>query len=81
MKYIIATLIFLVIAAAIIGCRCIYNAVELRRLKRSGYRKIATKRHNRGSVDADFLRCLAELTLLLLMLAAVFGWLAHGTPH
>jgi len=75
MKYLVAAAIFLFIAALIIGVRCIYNAMELRSLKRNGYHKIAAKRYNRGEVDTGFLRCIAELGILILLLIALFGWM------
>lgn len=78
MKYLVAVLICLAIAATIYGLRCLYNAAELRRLKRNGYHKISAKRYNRGEVDSTFLRMLAELGILILLLAAVFGWLGYS---
>jgi len=75
MKYLIAAAIFLALAGIVIGGRCIYNHLELRRLKRSGYHKIAAKRYNRGEVDSGFMRGIAELGILILLLIAVFGWM------
>lgn len=75
MKYLIAVSIFLAIAALIIGGRCIYNAMELRRLKRNGYHKIAARRYHRGHADEGFLRGIAELGILILLLIALFGWM------
>lgn len=75
MKYLIAVAIFLAIAGIVIGARCIYNAMELRRLKRSGYHKIAARRYNRGHADEGFVRGIAELGILILLLIALFGWM------
>lgn len=75
MKYLVATAIFLAIAGIIIGVRCIYNAMELRRLKRSGYHKLVSKRYNRGHADEGFVRVIAELGILILLLIALFGWM------
>lgn len=75
MKYLIAVAIFLAIAGIVIGARCIYNAMELRRLKRSGYHKIAARRYNRGEADCTFLRVLVEIGVLTLLLIALFGWM------
>lgn len=66
------------IALVIIGARCIYNAIELRRLKRSGYHKIAAKRYTRGSAHPEFMRGLAEILLLILLLVALLGWMGAG---
>jgi hypothetical protein len=75
MKYLVAAAIFLAIAGIIIGVRCIYNAMELRRLKRSGYHKIAARRYRRGEADCTFLRVLVEIGVLTLLLIALFGWM------
>jgi hypothetical protein len=66
----------LAVALLMLGLRAYRNEQEIRRLRRNGHRRLAFRRCcQRGWVDANFLRCLAELTLLLLLLAAVFGWL------
>jgi hypothetical protein len=68
-------------ALLIMGGRAYRNHLEIRRLERNGCRKLAFRRAGRGCVDVDFLRCMAELTLLLLLLASVFGWLGHQAPR
>jgi len=63
------------IAAITLGARILYDRHELRRLKRSGYRKITAKRYNRGEVDQGFMHGIAELGFLILLLLVVFGWM------
>lgn len=76
MKALIAAAIFLGLALLICGVRAVLNHLELRRLKRNGYRKLVFRRMSeRGSVDADFLRGIAEGCLIILLLVALFGWL------
>lgn len=65
----------------VLGVRAYRNHLEIKRLQRNGYRKLAFRLSSRGCVDVDFLRCMAELTLLLLLLATVFGWLGHQSPR
>ncbi len=81
MNYLITSLILLAVVVVALTARVIINRRELKRLERNGYRKLASKYRARGSVNADCLRMLAECSLLILMLAAVFGWLAHASPR
>ncbi len=52
------------------------NHLEISRLRRNGHRRVACRHYRRGCVHPDFLRGLAELTLL----AAVLGWLGAADP-
>jgi len=83
MTYAISTAIILLASAIVaIGWRAWQNHLEITRLKRNGYRRVVFPRlSNRGHVDHGFLRGLAEFFVLLLMLGAVLGWLAHSTPQ
>lgn len=87
MTYAISTAIYtaiILLASALLalGWRAWQNHLEIIRLKRNGYRKLAFRRQSeRGSIDFDIIRGLAELLVLLLMLGAVLGWLAHSTPQ
>lgn len=79
-------ILFIIAPVALSFCcllaRVIYNRMEIRRLERNGYRKLSArfKASNRGAINFEILRGLAELLLLLLLLAAVLGWLSHSDP-
>jgi len=80
----LAAFILLILSACLsaFGWRALQNHREISRLRRNGYRRVAARRLvDRGSVDHDFLRGIVELLLLILLLAAVLGWLAHSDPH
>ena len=77
MTWIIGFIVLLAAALLALGARAYRNHQVIKRLERNGYRKMSFRLASRGCVDADFLRCMAELTLLLLLLAAVFGWMGH----
>ncbi len=83
MTYLAAFILaILLVALSVLGWRAFQNHLEISRLRRNGHRRVAARRlSDRGSVDHDFLRGIAELLLLLLLLAAVLGWLAHSDPQ
>jgi len=83
MTYAISTaLIILASAILALGWRAWQNHLEIERLRKNGWRKLTFRPpSNRGHVDHGFLRGLAEFFVLLLMLGAVLGWLAHSTPQ
>jgi hypothetical protein len=58
-----------------LGYNAIVNHREVQRLKRNGYRKLAARRYRRGFIESEIVQALAELTLLILLLIAVFGWM------
>ena len=76
------TLIIALLAAALLAFawRAWQNHLELRELRRNGHRRVAWRRYYRGGVHPEFLRALAELCLLVLLLAAVLGWLGAADP-
>ena len=82
MTYAIYTAIILLASAILaLGWRAWQNHIEIIRLKRNGYRKLAFRQQSeRGSIEHDFLRGLAELIVLLLLLASILGWLSHSDP-
>jgi len=64
-----------------LGWRAWQNHLEITRLRRNGHRRVACRRlSDRGAVHPDFLRGLAELLVLLLLLGAVLGWLGASEP-
>ena len=68
-------------ALLVLGWRTWLRHQDIERLRRNGWRRIAMRQARRGWVDPDFVRSLSELTLLVLMLVSVLGWLGAGTPH
>lgn len=83
MTYAISTAIILLASAILaLGWRAWQNHIEISRLKRNGHRKLAFRRQSeRGSAGLDFMRGIVELGVILLLLFAVMGWLAHSTPQ
>lgn len=77
MMYAVAITVIGLLAAALLGLgwRAYQNDQELRRLRRCGHRRLAFRRYRRGGVEPELLQALAELTLLVLLLVAVLGWL------
>lgn len=63
-----------------LGWRAWQNHRELSRLRRNGWRRVACRPYRRGCVHPDFLRLLAELLVLVLLLVSVLGWLGAGEP-
>ncbi|WP_395753787.1 hypothetical protein [Prosthecobacter sp.] len=64
-----------------LGLRAWRNHREIRRLQRNGSRRLAFRRNwQRGCADEDFLRAMAELCLIILLLASVVSWLALHSP-
>jgi hypothetical protein len=54
------------------------NYKDEQRRKLKWHRKIATRRMSeRGHITGDFLRGLAEVCILILLLASVLGWMFH----
>ena len=81
MMYATSFLIVLLGAALLaLGWRAYQNHLEITRLRRNGYRRMAIRHYRRGCVQPDFLRGLAELFLLVLLLATVLGWLGAADP-
>lgn len=76
------TIVLLSIGLFIYLARGAYNAHERRRLQRQGrHRKIpGPSPRNRGCTHPDFLRLLAELLLLILLLASLLTWLGYEPP-
>lgn len=83
MMYALSTTVIVLLAAALLalGWRAYQNHLEITRLRRNGHRRVALRRYRRGGVHPDFLRGLAELGLLVLLLLAVLGWLAADPPR
>ncbi len=78
-----ASLIIVLLGAGLLalGWHAYQNHLEISRLRRNGHRRVACRRlSHRGCVPPDLLRCLAELCLLVLLLAAVLGWLGAADP-
>lgn len=78
-----AAVFFIVLLAAgllALGWRAYQNHLEISRLRRNGYRRVAARRQLRGGVHPEFLRVLAELGLLVLLLATLLGWMGLETP-
>ncbi len=78
-----ATFLIVLLAAGLLalGWRTRQNHLELSRLRRNGHRRLAFRRYRRGAADPDFLRALAELTLLVLLLVALLGWMGLQAPR
>ena len=83
MIYCSATFLIVLLVAGLLalGWRAYQNHLEIARLRRSGFRRLAFRRYHRGGADPELLRCLAELTLLVLLLVALLGWLAAEAPR
>lgn len=81
MMYAVSSLIVLLAAGLLaLGWRAWQNHLELSRMRRNGWRRVAGRQYRRGAVHPDFLRGLAELALLVLLLASVLGWLGATAP-
>jgi hypothetical protein len=82
MMYAVSLIIVLLGAGLLaLGWQAYQNHLEISRLRRNGHRRVACRRlSERGGVHPDFLRALAELSLLVLLLAAVLGWLGAADP-
>ena len=82
MTHAVSILIGLLGAALLaLGWRAWQNHLEITRLRRNGHRRVACRRlSDRRAVHPDFLRGLAELLVLLLLLGAVLGWLGAAEP-
>ena len=82
MMYAVSITLILLLAAALLalGWRAYQNHQEIARLRRNGYRRLAMRRYRRGGADPELLQALAELTLLVLLLVAVLGWLGAAVP-
>lgn len=81
MTYAVSIMIVLLGAALLaLGWRAWQNHLEITRLRRNGHRRVACRQYRRGCVHPDFLRGLAELLVLLLLLGAVLGWLGAADP-
>ena len=83
MMYAVSLIIVLLGAGLLaLGWHAYQNHLEISRLRRNGHRGLACRRlSQRGGVHPEFLRTLAELCLLLLLLlAAVLGWLGAADP-
>ena len=75
------TITLIVLLAAVmlaLGWRTYQNHQEIMRLRRNGYRRVALRRYKRGGAEPELLQALAELTLLVLLLVAVLGWMGVG---
>lgn len=83
MTHAVSLLILLLgVALLALGWRAWQNHLEITRLRRNGHRRVACRRlSQRGAVHPDFLRGLAELLVLLLLLGAVLGWLGAAEPR
>ena len=83
MMYAVSITLILLLAAALLalGWRAYQNHQEIARLRRNGYRRLAMRRYRRGGADPELLQALAELTLLVLLLVAVLGWLGAAAPR
>ena len=83
MMYALAITLILLLAAALLalGWRAHQNHREITRLRRNGCRRLAMRRYRRGAAEPELLQALAELTLLVLLLVAVLGWLGVATPR
>ncbi len=77
----ISAAVLLGVALLVLGWRAWLRQQDIERLRRNGWRRIAMRQARRGWVDPDFVRSLSELTLLVLMLASVLGWLGAGSTH
>jgi len=76
MTYALAFLIIALLSALVwLGYNVIINHREVQRLKRNGYRKLAARRYRRGFIELEIMQALAELTLLILLLVAILGWM------
>lgn len=77
-----ASLLIVLLAAGLLalGWRTYQNHLEISRLRRNGWRRVAGRHCRRGAVHPEFLRALAELGLLVLLLATLLGWLGAGPP-
>ncbi len=78
-------MIYLSYTAAILAPFVIVKAVrvwlnhcEYKRQKLKWYRKVATRQYRRGEIDEGFMRGFAELSLIVLLLIAVFGWMGYS---
>lgn len=81
MMYAVSLLIVLLGAALLaLGWRAYQNHLEITRLRRNGHRRVACRSYRRACVHPDFLRGLAELAVLVLLLATVLGWLGAADP-
>lgn len=77
----ISAAVLLGVALLVLGWRAWLRHQDIERLRRNGWRRIAMRQARRGWVDPDFVRSLSELTLLVLMLVSVLGWLGAGSTH
>lgn len=77
----ISAAVLLGVALLVLGWRAWLRQQDIERLRRNGWRRIAMRQTRRGWVDPDFVRSLSELTLLVLMLVSVLGWLGAGSTH
>jgi 4-hydroxybenzoate polyprenyltransferase len=83
MMYALAITVILLLAAALLalGWRAYQNHQEIERLRRNGCRRLAFRRYHRGGAEPELLQALAELTLLVLLLVAVLGWMGAAAPR
>ena len=77
MTYAFSITLIVLLAAVMLGLgwRTYQNHEEIMRLRRNGYRRLAMRRYRRGSVEPGLLQALAELSLLVMLLVAVLGWM------
>jgi Tfp pilus assembly protein FimT len=73
--------IFIAIAAvlAVLGISAYRNHAEISRLRRNGYRRVAMRRYRRGHACSEMLRGIAELGIIVLLLAVVLGWMFYNS--
>lgn len=78
MTYALAIFLIVLLAALVwLGYNAIINHREVQRLKRNGYRRVAARRYRRGHACTEMLRGIAELGVLVLLLAVVIGWMFY----
>jgi hypothetical protein len=75
MKIVALILAPLALALLIAAGKVLHNRAVLRRLERSGYRRVALRRAYRGHAVPEVLLMLMQFFFILLLLVAVFGWL------
>ncbi|WP_395741159.1 hypothetical protein [Prosthecobacter sp.] len=68
-------------ALLLLSVRACRNNREIRRLQRKGWRRQTLRQScQRGYADEDFLRAVAELCMLIFLLASVLAWLSLRAP-
>lgn len=69
------------VLASVAGWRVYSNHRDIKRLKASGYHKLAARRKSqRGYVEVEFLRALVEFAVIVALLISLFAFMAFFDP-